>query len=115
MKTGQELVAELLEFFQDPSKWCQGAVARDINGKPVGALSPDAVSWDLYGKLCKMNHETDTSFATLHTAYQEVQAKLPPGSRNTDLEYVNDSFSELIDMLTFLNDGVEPGEEDPGV
>lgn len=113
MKSGVELVKDLIEFFKDATKWTKGAVARDSDGKPVGPLSPKATSWDMYGRLYKINHDENNDFTQLHVAYKDIQKKLPPGTKNTDIEFANDKFDNATDMITFLNDGVDPSPKLP--
>ena len=45
---------QLLAFFEEPSKWCRNAEARDTAGAPVPYDDPSAVAWDVTGALCRL-------------------------------------------------------------
>jgi len=40
--------------------WCQGAFAKDKNGKPVVAASPEAVAWCAAGAVMRAMHDKNT-------------------------------------------------------
>lgn len=50
----QEEKDRLLILLEHPSRWCQGAEARDRRGEAVHYNDAGAVSWDLAGGMCHL-------------------------------------------------------------
>lgn len=116
MKTSTQMIADLMAFFSDAAVWAKGSCAQDENGKSVNIMSDRAVKWDLYGRLYKMNKEENDSFVELHKAYKEIQEKMTDNPNgNTDLEYWNDKFDSVQDLVKFLNDGNDPTPPEPEI
>lgn len=101
------LIAEIVSFFADPTKWTSGACARDENDKPVGALSPNAVKWDVQGYLIKLQFENNgTNFTELNAAYAGLQEGIPSNRTNRDIEAYNDIL-DAAGVVDWLNDSIE--------
>ncbi len=99
-----ELLSSMLSFFATPTNWCSGACARDENGMPVGPLSPNAVSWDIYGYLAKKNFEENPgNFEQLHLACDLVKGKITEGT-SRDIEAWNDRFESVSDIIAILSE-----------
>lgn len=97
-----EIVSEMITLFANPANWCLRSCAFDIDGKPCGALSPNAVSWDVYGALCKINHDNNgEDYTQLHLACDLVKEKII--GENFDLEKWNDSFTDVADILALFS------------
>ena len=58
--TARDILEKTRELIQDPKCWTQGTFARDVNGEPVLASSPAAVSWCLMGALCRIGESNKT-------------------------------------------------------
>ena len=52
-------IKNLQELFEDEKRWTQFAEARDQGGGSVGADSPDAVSFCLYGAVQRIYQKKD--------------------------------------------------------
>lgn len=103
-KTASEMVEDMKTFFATPGQWCQGACARDANGKPVSSLSPNAVQFDMYGFLIKTNFQNNfPKFDQLLAAQRIIQGMLPPGTKSKDIEKWNDGLADEAALLDFLN------------
>lgn len=101
------LITEIVSFFSDPSKWTSGACARDENDNPVGALSPNAVKWDVQGYLIKLHFENNgTNFSELNAAYAGLQEGIPSNLTNRDIEGYNDTL-DAAGVLDWLNGSIE--------
>lgn len=59
--TEKEVMRRAAERISDPSRWCQGALARDKYGNRLSPLDPNACSWCAVGSICR---EVGQNFAT---------------------------------------------------
>lgn len=88
-----DLLAAAGALLGSSSDWCVGANARDADGVwcPVG--SERAVAFDLYGSLLKAFLEGSFVVSDFDGAYAHIQGKIPADfhSRNTDIDFYNDS------------------------
>lgn len=101
--TAQEMVIAMQAFFLTSGGWCKGACARDENGKPCSPLSPNAVQWDLYGRMIYLAFTENTDFTALHAAHGIFQGALPGGTKSKDIELFNDGIADEAGLMTIIN------------
>lgn len=107
MMNATNMIAEIASLFADPTKWTSGACARDANDKPVGALSPNAVKWDVQGYLIRVHFENNgTNYTELNAAYAGLQEGIPSNRTNRDIEAYNDTL-DAAGVVDWLNDSIE--------
>lgn len=71
------MCSTLTELFEDKSRWTQGTMARDTNGKMLPSEDPSAVCWCLLGGLDKVYKD----FVTKTAAYKKISDRV--GNLNT--------------------------------
>ncbi len=53
MKTDHQVLEEAIQLIEDPSRWTQHALGRDIHGNKTDAFSGGAVAWCAKGAIGK--------------------------------------------------------------
>lgn len=95
--------AEMITLLAGGANWTKGANARTAAGKPCSALSPDAVSFDIYGALLKaVSDSGQTNHAILQKVYTCLRDNIPSDYKNRDVESWNDDV-EWAEISSFLN------------
>ena len=68
-KSTRELLVQAKSLIDTPSKWCQRANARNVDGAAVNAADPTAVKWCIAGALTAVvSQHTERSWASTDTA-----------------------------------------------
>lgn len=69
MKTDREVLEDAITLIEDPSKWTQGAFARDGDGDRTDPLDPKAQTWCARGALRKVvgcrTHEVNVQLSRI--------------------------------------------------
>lgn len=75
--------------FLETHKWTKGAYSRDQNGNEVSIDSKKAVSWCVYGAICKVSGEILMSEKDLDDSYKRV-VRIHGKKIGEDASYYND-------------------------
>lgn len=99
--TPSELRTAMTTLLNGGNAWCKGAYARDEEGKPCPARSPQAVQWDFYGAMIKAL-EGESDYTAYHAVLDDLTKSIPTTSRSRDIDLWNDSieWSEFERAIT---------------
>ena len=78
MFTDLEIVERCLLLFSKPGRWTQRTLARDRSGKPVGAFSDQARSFDIEGAIRRAAGKDDRgAYARFAKRIKQTLGKYP--------------------------------------
>jgi hypothetical protein len=89
------------DLLKDSSKWTQGALARNRDGRVCMPGSPDAESWCLIGAICRTYRDNES----LNAAIEAVDRVITGGCHDgiDEIEEWNDypgrTFEEILEVL----------------
>jgi hypothetical protein len=75
MKTGSQVLMEARALIENPTRWTQGELARDEQGRPVNCLSSRAVRWCAAGAIYRVAGGSDAvnkAFGLLAKVCQDI-------------------------------------------
>ena len=95
----ETLLTDAFAILADGSAWTQGANARDVDGKPVPILSPNAEKWDAFGALQRALYANGSPvMRDFHGAYGAMRDRIPTYFKGRDIEKWNDSATSFAEL-----------------
>jgi hypothetical protein len=103
MKVLQALL-DIRQLLSDPTKWTQGALARDATGKTVDSYDPTACQWCVYGatELITKGSERDEDWVI---SVMRAAARTLGLSDHLGLK-VNDGPNGYVNVLRILDQAI---------
>lgn len=110
MSTIAEL-KHLKGILADPKQWCKGAISRNVDGEPVGALSGAARQWSLLGATQLVVNSNDHARTPLT---KTLRSKLK--KRYMDLLVFNECpYTCHKDIIDLIDDAIAAQFDEKGL
>jgi len=107
--TPSEHLRKARDLLKDPSHWCQGSFARDIDGDPAPMNDPDtAVAWCAMGAMYAQGSDP---YGRLE-AFKFLSKAMPhPMVLRSDLTRYNDMLPDHGALLAWFDRAIELAEQ----